>query len=77
MFVTGPGPEGGGSKPGKEGWAQMPEKSGMAVASLPSAGVMNNAADSVPPISHCILEYEVKRRIAFLRPSEIRHSRLR
>jgi hypothetical protein len=29
LFNTGPGPDGGGSKPGKDRWVHMPEKSGI------------------------------------------------
>src|SRR5205807_730425 len=56
-FVTGPGPDAGGSKPGRDGCHQTPEKSGMAapwVAPLaapaagtacPNAGVAAAAAN--------------------------------
>src|SRR5258708_5354478 len=58
-FVTGPGPDAGGSKPGREGCHQTPEKSGMAApwvaplaapaagAVCPSAGVAAAAASVV------------------------------
>src|SRR5215471_18862361 len=40
LFVTGPGPASGGSKPGKDSRAQMPEKSGTdaAPSTAPLAG---------------------------------------
>src|SRR5215471_11723484 len=40
LFVTGPGPASGGSKPGKDSRAQMPEKSGIdaAPSAAPLAG---------------------------------------
>jgi hypothetical protein len=43
LFVTGPGPDGSGSKPGKEGWAHMPEKSG--IDAVPCLDSCVNAAD--------------------------------
>ena len=43
LFVTGPGPDGSGSKPGKEGWAHMPEKSG--IDAVPCLDSSVNAAD--------------------------------
>jgi hypothetical protein len=45
LFVTGPGPDGSGSKPElPEGWAHTPEKSGIDAA--PGLGFCANAADN-------------------------------
>src|SRR5258706_10108559 len=53
-FLTGPGPDKGGSKPGRVGWTHMPEKSG-AVATppaCPKTGVAMTAA-SATMIRNC------------------------
>src|SRR6516164_5095871 len=42
LFVTGPGPASGGSKPGKDSRAQMPEKSGTDAA--PSTALLAGPA---------------------------------
>ena len=43
-FVTGPGPEAGGSNPGSDGWRQTPEKSGIAIAfATPAVGSWEEA----------------------------------
>src|SRR3974390_1246815 len=53
MFLTGPGPAGGGSTSGQVKWAHMPEKSGMAALSCtpllagPPAGVVVCARSGV------------------------------
>jgi len=43
LFVTGPGPDAGGSKPGNEGWAHMPERSG--IDAVPCLDCCANATD--------------------------------
>jgi hypothetical protein len=47
-FVTGPGPEAGGSKPVRKGCAQMPEKSGIAGAPAPFVDCPNAAVVAAP-----------------------------
>jgi hypothetical protein len=44
LFVTGPGPDRGGSKPGRNGCAHMPEKSGMVLGWPLVAGAAAGAA---------------------------------
>jgi hypothetical protein len=43
LFVTGPGPDAGGSKLGAELWAHKPEKSGVTI--VPWLGFCANTAD--------------------------------